>query len=298
MIHTKHIQTAMRHIALIALLAFGASCTQRQETTPLPCDTAMTDSIYMYMVKDQVANTDSVIYFHIVNNASKEIHFGTPFFLEQSKDGKWIKVEFPAIFSFTDIGYSLAPHNTCMKDAPLYPLFHLETGKYRIGKPFRYDERKDSIYCEFWIVAPDTVPERPNAEFPSPLTGNVSPTGKSGLTLSVAQPTFRIDSTEFVETILQNEGDDTLTVGRPYYLERFCDGKWMRIDLSHDAEGRVIAFNSIGYNIRPGEELRQKRRLWKDVYRYTPGRYRIVMPHHARPGQEEPEWLAVEFRLE
>lgn len=193
MIHAKHIQTAMRHILFIALLAFGASCAQRQQTA--------------------------------------------------------------------------APQPEAAGPEPAQ-------------------------------TAPDTVPERPNAEFPSPLTGNVSPTGKSGLRLSVAQPVVRIDSTEFVETILRNEGDDTLTVGRPYYLERFCDGKWMRIDLSHDAEGRVIVFNSIGYNIRPGEELRQKRRLWKDVYRYTPGRYRVVVPHHARPGKEEPEWLAAEFRLE
>ena len=147
-------------------------------------------------------------------------------------------------------------------------------------------------------AATDTVPCRPNAEFLSPLTGNVSPTGKSGLTLSVAQPTFRIDSTEWVETILRNEGDDTLTVGQPYYLERFRDGKWMRIDLSHDAEGRVIVFDAIGYYIHPGEELRLKRGLWKSVYRYTPGRYRVVVPHPARPGQEEPEWLAAEFRLE
>lgn len=147
-------------------------------------------------------------------------------------------------------------------------------------------------------AAPDTVPCRPNAEFPSPLTGKISPTGKSGLTLAVEQPVVRIDSTEFVETILRNEGDDTLTVGQPYYLERFYDGKWMRIDLSHDAEGRVIAFDAIGYYIHPGEELRQKRGLWKSVYRYTPGRYRVVMPHPARPGQEEPEWLAAEFRLE
>ena len=74
-------------------------------------------------------------------------------------------------------------------------------------------------------AAPDTVPCRPNAEFLSPLTGKISPTGKSGLTLAVEQPVVRIDSTEFVETILRNEGDDTLTVGQLYYLERFRDGK-------------------------------------------------------------------------
>lgn len=193
MIHTKHTRTAMRYITLIALLALGAGCAQRQQSAALQPEAASPEPVQ---------------------------------------------------------------------------------------------------------AAHDTVPCRPNAEFPSPLTGNVSPTGKSGLTLSVAQPTFRIDSTEFVETILRNEGDDTLTVGQPYYLEHFRDGKWMRIDLSHDAEGRIIAFDAIGYYIHPGEELRQKRGLWKSVYRYTPGRYRVVVPHPARPGQEEPEWLAAEFRLE
>lgn len=193
MIHTKHTRTAMRYITLIALLALGAGCAQRQQ--------------------------------------------------------------------------SAAPQPEAASPEPAQ-------------------------------AAPDTVPCRPNAEFPSPLTGKISPTGKSGLTLAVEQPVVRIDSTEFVETILRNEGDDTLTVGQPYYLERFYDGKWMRIDLSHDTEGRVIVFDAIGYYIHPGEELRQKRGLWKSVYRYTPGRYRVVMPHPARPGQEEPEWLAAEFRLE
>ena len=160
------------------------------------------------------------------------------------------------------------------------------------------DPQPEAAGTEPMQAAPDTVPERSNAEYPSPLTDKVSPTGKSGLTLIVEQPVVRIDSTEFVETILRNEGSDTLTVGKPYYLERFRDGKWMRIDLSHDAEGRIIAFDAIGYYIHPGEALRQKRRLWKDIYRYTPGRYRVVVPHPTRPGEEEPEWLAAEFRME
>ena len=185
---------------------------------------------------------------------------------------------------------------TAMRNITLIALLALGAGCAQRQKPTA--PQPEAASPEPAQAAPATVPCRPNAEFPSPLTGNVSPTGKSGLTLSVAQPTFRIDSTEFVETILRNEGDDTLTVGQPYYLERFRDGKWMRIDLSHDAEGRVIVFDAIGYYIHPGKELRQKRGLWKSVYRYTPGRYRVVMPHPARPGQEEPEWLAAEFRLE
>ena len=185
---------------------------------------------------------------------------------------------------------------TTMRHITLIALLALAAGCTQQQKPAA--PQPEAASPEPAQATPDTVPCRPNAEFPSPLTGNVSSTGKSGLTLSMAQPVVHIDSTEFVETIRRNEGNDTLTVGRPYYLERFRDGKWMRIDLSHDAEGRIIAFDAIGYYIHPGEELRLKRGLWKSIYRYTPGRYRVVVSHPARPGQEEPEWLGAEFRME
>lgn len=66
--------------------------------------------------------------------------------------------------------------------------------------------------------------------------------------------------------------------GNRYNIDMWNGERWKRVDLSRTKDGILMATDSLGVVLEPGDEVKRTFKLWhKQVYDYTPGKYRITL---------------------
>lgn len=106
----------------------------------------------------------------------------------------------------------------------------------------------------------------------------IDDTPKSGVYIEIAEPRIPL-SADAIEVKIINHSDADIEYGEVYYIEKWEDDKWNRLALDKDTLGRAIAFNLIGYSLTPNASAKKTCNLLKCAYRYSAGKYRIVIPY-------------------
>ena len=109
-------------------------------------------------------------------------------------------------------------------------------------------------------------------------TTSIGDKAKSGAYIEVEKQEMPM-STEAIEVKIVNNADADIEFGDVYYIEKWEADKWSRLALDKDTLGRAIAFNLIGYSLTPNAFTRKTYNLLKCAYRYSAGKYRIVIPY-------------------
>ena len=106
----------------------------------------------------------------------------------------------------------------------------------------------------------------------------INDTAKSGVYIEVEKQGMPV-SADAIEVKIVNNTDADIEFGDVYYIEKWEADKWSRLTLDKDTLGRAIAFNLIGYSLTPNAFMKKKYNLLKCAYRYSAGKYRIVIPY-------------------
>ena len=106
----------------------------------------------------------------------------------------------------------------------------------------------------------------------------IGDTAKSSVYIEIAEPRIPL-SADAIEVKITNLSDADIEYGEVYYIEKWEDDKWNRLALDKDTLGRAIAFNLIGYSLTPNASAKKTCNLLKCAFRYSAGKYRIVIPY-------------------
>lgn len=89
--------------------------------------------------------------------------------------------------------------------------------------------------------------------------------------LAVVPETFRLTSLpDSIQVILTNNTSDTITTGLYYIIETFESNEWKEISPTN------IAFNDLGWQLRPKDQQSFQQSLYKKQINYQVGQYRIM----------------------
>lgn len=76
-----------------------------------------------------------------------------------------------------------------------------------------------------------------------------------------------------------NNTDKDVELGNIYYIEKREANKWNRIAQDRDTLGNIIAYDLVGYSLKPNSFIKKTYNLMKCAYNYRAGKYRIVIPY-------------------
>lgn len=86
-------------------------------------------------------------------------------------------------------------------------------------------------------------------------------------------------SVDNIEVMIINNTNEDIEYGGIYYIEKKGADGWKRVALYKDTLGNIIAFNSLGYSLKPNAVTENTYSLIKCAHKYTAGKYRIVIPY-------------------
>lgn len=94
-------------------------------------------------------------------------------------------------------------------------------------------------------------------------------------------------SSDDIKVVIQNNTHDSIEFGDMYYLEEKVNNQWHRIPLDIDTLGNMIAFNAIGYSLKPQQYVVKDYSLVKIAHKYKVGDYRIIIPYSIGGNESE-----------
>lgn len=104
------------------------------------------------------------------------------------------------------------------------------------------------------------------------------------VSLSVEPNIFKLSELPEVLTVkLTNNSNDTITTGLHYQIENYENNEWKEI-LPKD-----IAFNDIGWRLKPTDSEIFEKKLYKNQIHYKAGKYRIIKYYLKSDYQEKRE---------
>lgn len=109
-------------------------------------------------------------------------------------------------------------------------------------------------------------------------TVSMCDTVKSGVYMEIGKQVIPI-SVETLGVTVINNTDKDVELGNIYYIEKREADKWNRIALDRDTLGNIIAYDLVGYSLKPNSFIKKTYNLMKCAYNYRAGKYRIVIPY-------------------
>lgn len=109
-------------------------------------------------------------------------------------------------------------------------------------------------------------------------TVSMCDTVKPGVYMEIGKQVIPI-SVETLGVTVINNTDKDVELGNIYYIEKSEADKWNRIALDRDTLGNIIAYDLVGYSLKPNSFIKKTYNLLKCAYNYRAGKYRIVIPY-------------------
>lgn len=107
---------------------------------------------------------------------------------------------------------------------------------------------------------------------------SICDTAKPGVYMEIGKQVIPI-SVETLGVTVINNTDKDVELGNIYYIEKREEDKWNRIALDRDTFGNIIAYDLVGYSLKPNSFIKKTYSLLKCAYNYRAGKYRIVIPY-------------------
>lgn len=195
----------------------------------------------------------NVIEVKLKNNSGTPVITGVDYAVEHYQDGDW--KEIPLHYAFNSIGIVVPNGNVRQFKIDLQPeRYKYVPGLYRVRKPVLLENKQQYVYAQFEINA------------------------KPGVYMEIGKQVIPI-SVETLEVTVINNTDKDVELGNIYYIEKSEADKWNRIALDRDTLGNIIAYDLVGYSLKPNAFIKKTYSLLKCAYNYRAGKYRIVIPY-------------------
>lgn len=195
----------------------------------------------------------NVIEVKLKNNSGTPVITGVDYAVEHYRDDDW--KEIPLHYAFNSIGIVVPNGNVRHFKIDLQPERHKYIqGLYRVRKPVLLGNKQQYVYAQFEINA------------------------KPGVYMEIGKQVIPI-SVETLGVTVINNTDKDVELGNIYYIEKREADKWNRIALDRDTLGNIIAYDLVGYSLKPNSFIKKTYSLLKCAYNYRAGKYRIVIPY-------------------
>lgn len=116
------------------------------------------------------------------------------------------------------------------------------------------------------------------------ITEEKSDTNEQTVKLSLESAELQLSELpDAIKVAMTNNTNDTITIGDHFRIEKFENNEWI------DFTPKDIAFNDIGYDLRPNDTKTFNKNLFKNQVDYKLGKYRIVKYYLKSDYQETKE---------